>query len=252
MYTRIKTTAEIDAMRTGGKMLATVLVGLKGYMQSGMSTKDLAEFAKKELHALGGKPAFLGYQGFPDVLCVSVNEQVVHGIPRATRLIQTGDIVSMDFGVLYKGLITDAAISVIVGESTDSKLNNLVCQTEISMYAGIDQLKAGVRVGDIGQAVQTVLDNGGYGIVRDLVGHGVGHELHEDPNIPNYGKKGSGPMLEAGMTIAIEPMATIGSGKVELDKDNWTILTQDGSMSAHFEHTVLITQNGYEILTQIT
>ena len=250
MYTQVKTDAEIDAMREGGKMLAIVLERLSKYVQSGMSTQDLADFAKKELHSLGGKPAFLGYQGFPDVLCVSVNEQIVHGIPRKTRLIQAGDIVSMDFGVLHKGLVTDAAISVIVEGSSDTRVHKLLKDTERSMYAGIDQLKHGVRVGDIGSAVQAVLDQGNYGIVKDLVGHGVGHHIHEDPNIPNYGKKGSGPVLSAGMTIAIEPMATLGSGKVVMDPDNWTILSQDGSLAAHFEHTILITQTGYEILTQ--
>ncbi len=252
MYTQVKTDQEIQAMREGGKMLATVLVALSKYVQPAMTTKELANYAKAELKALGGTPAFLGYQGFPDVLCVSVNEQVVHGIPRATRLIQSGDIVSMDFGVLHKGLITDAAVSVIAGVAKDAAAERLVSQTEKAMYAGIQQLKGGVRVGDIGQAVQQVLTEGKYGIVKDLVGHGVGHALHEDPNIPNYGHKGTGPVLKSGMTIAIEPMATLGSGKVSLDNDEWTVLTQDNSLAAHFEHTILITDKGYEILTQLT
>lgn len=233
-------------------MLATVLVALSGYLEPGMTTKDLAEHAKAELKALGGTPAFLGYQGFPDVLCVSVNEQVVHGIPRATRLVQEGDIVSMDFGVLYQGMITDAAISVIAGTAKNPTTELLVTQTERAMHAGIEQLTNGVRVGDIGHAIQQVLEVGNYGIVKDLVGHGVGHALHEEPNIPNYGRRGSGPTLKSGMTIAIEPMTTLGSGKVVVDNDEWTVLTQDGSLSAHFEHTVLITPNGYEILTQLT
>ncbi len=249
MYTKVKTPAEISAMRESGRMLATVLTVLRERIAVGMTTKDLAVIAKDELRALGGQPAFLGYNGFPDVLCVSVNEEVVHGIP-GTRIIQTGDIVSMDFGVTYRGMITDAAISVVVG-AADSTRTKLVQITEASLLAGINQVRAGVHIGDIGHAVETVLKSANYGIVKDLVGHGVGHELHEDPNIPNYGKKGSGAVLEAGMTIAIEPMATLGKEAVYVGNDNWTILTRDDSLAAHFEHTVLITEDGAEILTSL-
>lgn len=250
MYTQVKTASEIVAMRESGRMLATVLDSLKKQVAVGMSTKDLANIASKELELLGGKPAFLGYQGFPDVLCVSVNSEVVHGIPRDDKVLQDGDIVSMDFGVTYKGMITDAAVSVIVGKGSD-KAARLLSVTEASMYAGIEQLKDGVRVGSISQAVQTVLDGSKYGIVRDLVGHGVGHHVHEDPNIPNYGRANTGPTLESGMTIAIEPMATMGSDRVYVADDEWTILTHDGSLAAHFEHTILITNDGYEILTAL-
>jgi methionyl aminopeptidase len=175
---------------------------------------------------------------------------VVHGIPRTDKIINAGDIVSVDFGVLYKGLITDAALSFIVGNA-DKKVQALVSTTEEAMYTGIKKVKDGVKTGDIGYAIQSVLDTKGYGIVQDLVGHGVGHQLHEDPNVPNYGHPGTGDVVSSGMTIAIEPMATLGTYKVFVKEDNWTIVTQDGSWAAHFEHTVLITDKGAEILTKI-
>lgn len=250
MYTQVKTPAEIAAMRESGKMLATVLQLLRTKIAVGMTTKDLADIAKQELKSLGGQPSFLGYQGFPDVLCVSVNEQVVHGIPRADHIISEGDIVSMDFGVTYQGMVTDGAVSVIAGKGSeqDSKLLSI---TEASMYAGIAMLRDGVKTGSIGHAIEEVLNKAKYGIVRDLVGHGVGHELHEDPNIPNYGRANTGDSLKAGMTIAIEPMATLGTEKVYMSDDEWTIVTRDHSRAAHFEHTILITESGSEILTTL-
>jgi methionyl aminopeptidase len=251
MMTQVKTAAEIEAMRVSGRMLATVLDYLKGNVVAGMSTKDLAILASRELEGLGGKPAFLGYQGFPDVICISVNEEVVHGIPSPARILQPGDIVGLDFGVTYQGMITDGAVSVIVGKPREQRHLELVRATETSMYEGIAAVRDRVRTGDIGAAVQAILDKGKFGIVRDLVGHGVGHQLHEDPNIPNYGKAHTGPWLSAGMTIAIEPMATLGSERVYVAPDQWTIITQDKSMAAHFEHTVLITEDSAEILTQV-
>lgn len=250
MMTKVKTAAEIQAMRTSGRMLATVLQYLKGEAAAGMSTKDVAILAKRELESLGGAPAFLGYQGFPDVICISVNEEVVHGIPSPQRIIKTGDILSLDFGVTYNGMITDGALSLIVGTPLQQRHAELVRDTEASMLEGIAVLHDQVRAGDVGAAVQAVLDRGKYGIVRDLVGHGVGHELHEDPNIPNYGRAHTGPWLSAGMTIAIEPMATLGTDKVYVAPDGWTIVTADKSWAAHFEHSVLITEDGAEILTE--
>lgn len=250
MQTRVKTPAEIESMRRAGKMLAQTLQAVKAGARPGMSTKDLANIARDVVKNFGGEPSFLGYHGFPDVICISVNDEVVHGIPREDHVIQDGDIISIDFGVTIDNMVTDAAISFILGEGSE-EAKELVRVTEQSMLAGINVLKNGIRVGDIGSAVQKVLDAKGYGIVRDLVGHGVGHQLHEDPNIPNYGFAGSGPVLKAGMTIAIEPMATLGTHQVMIDKDNWTIRTRDGSLSAHFEHTVLITERGYEILTSL-
>jgi methionyl aminopeptidase len=252
MYTKVKTAAEIEAMREGGKMLAAVLGMLSDRLQPDMTTKDLADIAKAEIKALGGTPTFLGQYGFPDVLCVSVNDAVVHGIPSAKHVIRNGDIVSMDFGVTYRGLITDAAVSRIAGKAQHKKFYELVNATEAALLAGIETVQSGTHVGDIAHAVESSLKyDGSYGIVRDLVGHGVGHELHEEPNIPNYGKAGSGPQLRAGMTIAIEPMVTLGTYQVYVDVDEWTIRTNDGSWAAHFEHTVLVTDTGYEILTAL-
>ena len=250
-YTKVKTASEIDAMRTAGKMLATVLSVLSESIEAGQSTKYLADIAAKEVKALGGKPSFLGQYGFPDVICISVNDEVVHGIPRANHIIHDGDLVSMDFGVTYNGMITDSATSVFVGAPKTKRDAELLQTTEDSLHAGIAALHHGVRVGDIGSAIERVLTGRQLGIVRDLVGHGVGHALHEEPNIPNYGKKCKGDQLSAGMTIAIEPMATLGTHKVTVDPDGWTIRTQDHSLAAHFEHTVLITQDGAEILTQL-
>ncbi len=250
MYTIEKNPIEITAMRESGRILAAVLELLKNSVKPGMSTMELNAIAEKELKALGGKPAFLGYQGFPAVLCVSLNDEVVHGIPSHEKVINEGDIVSLDFGVIVDSMITDAAISVIVGNPRSEEDVRLVKMTEKSLLDGINVIKAGVNVGDISEAIQKRLDSNRFGIVRDLVGHGVGHNLHEDPNIPNYGNRGTGPVLKKNMTIAIEPMATLGGYGVVLGDDGWTILTSDGSRSAHFEHTVLITENGAEILTR--
>jgi len=251
MQTKVKTATEIEAMRESGRMLATILQIVQSQVTAGVSTKQLADIAARELKALGGDPAFLGYQGFPDVICISVNNEVVHGIPRPDKIVQAGDIVSLDFGVTYRGMVTDSALSTIADGSLNQKHADLVKWTEQSMLAGIGAVHDRVRAGDIGNAVETVLNKFKYGIVRDLVGHGVGHYLHEDPNIPNYGRANTGPWLDAGMTIAIEPMATLGTDRVYQAKDGWTILTADDSWAAHFEHTVLITEDGAEILTTV-
>jgi methionyl aminopeptidase len=249
MYTKIKTVEEIQAMRISGKILAEVLDYLSKRIDVNMSTLELNNIAAKELKSLGGEPAFLGYQGFPGILCVSINNEVVHGIPNKNKIINNGDIVSLDFGVIYDGMITDAAISLICGNKVNDQDKMLTNVTKKSLLDGVNQLHDNVRVGDISNAIEKTLVKNKLGVVRDLVGHGVGHELHEDPNIPNYGKKGTGPKLFKNMTIAIEPMATLGTHEVYLAEDGWTILTKDGSRAAHFEHTVLITETGAEILT---
>jgi len=251
MMTRVKTASEIASMRESGRLLATILQILKARLEVGMSTKDLALIAEAELKTHGVTSPFLGYEGFPDVICISVNDEVVHGIPRADKIIADGDIVSLDFGVTVNGMITDGAITVIAGKPRDKRHAKLVQRTEQALTAGIMAVHDNVRVGDIASAVQAELEAAGYGIVEDLVGHGVGHELHEDPNIPNYGRKGTGPWLQKGMTIAIEPMATLGDKRVYMADDGWTVLTHDGSRAAHFEHTILITDDGAEILTQV-
>ena len=250
MQTKPKTPSEIKAIRESGRMLATVLGYLIANVAIGMSTKQIADLARTEISKLGGEPAFLNYQGFPDVLCTSVNNEVVHGIPRTDKIIQNGDLLSLDFGVKYRGMITDAARTVIVGKPKDKSQVDFVENTRRSLLEGLAVVKDGVRVGDIGHAIEKYLNRFGYGIVRDLVGHGVGHYLHEDPNIPNYGRPHTGPWLKKNMTIAIEPMTTMGRDDIMVSKDDWTILTRDNSLAAHFEDTVLITEQGCEILSQ--
>lgn len=251
MVTKVKSASEIKVMRDSGRMLATVLDVLRREVQPGMSTQELADRAALELKALGGQPSFLGYQGFPDVICISLNQEIVHGVPSRERIIKEGDLIGLDFGVTYSGMITDSAISLIVGKPKQKGHVDLVKNTEAALTVGIGIVHDQVRTGDIGHAIEKFLKHHSYGIVRDLVGHGVGHHLHEDPNIPNYGRANTGPWLNAGMTIAIEPMVTLGTDRVVLADDGWTILTADNSWAAHFEHTVLITENGAEILTQL-
>ena len=248
MYNKVKTPKEIEAIRESGKMLSAVLLKIEEVLKPGMTGLEIDELANNMLKEMGGVPAFLGYQGFPNSICISVNDAVVHGIPNNTPF-KSGDIVGFDFGVIYEGMITDAARTFIVGEAS-KEVEKLVASTKRSLDNAINTVKNGCSVGDIANAAQTVLDSGNYGIVRDLVGHGVGHNVHEEPEIPNYGVSGTGPKLKSGMTIAIEPMATLGDYKVVIDPDGWTIRTRDGSLSAHFEDTILVTDDGAEILTR--
>lgn len=246
---RIKTPIEIAAMRTSGQMLATVLARLESELAPGITTKELARVAARELTALGGQPAFLGYEGFPDVICISINEEVQHTIP-GNRELAAGDIVNFDFGVSYDGMITDAGVTCGVGTlRPDAK--RLLVATREALYLGIDKVKAGAKTGDLSAAIEARLRRDRLGIVEELVGHGVGHALHEDPMIPNYGKAGRGAKLVAGMTIAIEPIANLGRRHIVMTSDDWTIVTDDGSWSSQFEHTVLVTEDGSEILTQL-
>lgn len=247
MFTKVKTPTEIEGMRESGRMLSAVLDVLGAHAKIGVSERELADMAARELKSLGGHPTFKGYQGFPDVICISVNDKVVHGIP-SDYVLKDGDIISLDFGVTYRGMVTDSARTFLVG-AVDEKVKQLVAETKKSLDAGIATLHDGVTTGDIGAAVQRVLDVHHYGIVRDLVGHGVGHQLHEEPDIANYGTPGHGPTLRAGMTIAIEPMANLGVANVVMDPDGWTIRTRDGNPSAHFEHSILILDDGAEVLT---
>lgn len=251
MTTKVKTPAEIEAMRRSGQILATVLQYLRPKVKPGVTTGELADFAAAEIKRLGGEPAFLGYEGFPNVICISVNDEIVHGIPSSSRIINDGDIVSLDMGVKYRGMITDSAISVIAGRAKQKRHIELLERTEQSLQEGLNVIHDQVRTGDIGAAIENYLNKFKYGIVRDLVGHGVGHQIHEDPNIPNYGRANSGPWLSAGMTIAVEPMVTLGTDHVTVADDKWTVKTADGSWAAHFEHTILITKDGYEILTKV-
>ncbi len=250
MNPKLKTEQEINAMREGGKMLKAVLLLLEKSVEPGMTTKDLSDIAKKEIKAYKVKPAFLGYHGFPDVICISINDEVVHGIPSPRRLINEGDIVSFDFGILHKNMITDGAITVTVGK-VDKQTKQLVEKTKESLNAGLNQIKDGIYVGSLGAKISSVLENAGLGVVKQFVGHGVGHSLHEPPEIPNYGIVNTGPILRAGMTIAVEPMATMGGDDVYIEKDGWTVKTCDGSLSAHFEDTILVTKSGVEVITAL-
>ena len=249
MFTQVKTESEIQAMRESARILADILDELEQTVDVGMNLLEIDEFARKEAKAKGAETPFLNYgsPAFTGAICLSVNDEVEHGTPRDLEL-QDGDNLSMDFGILYKGMISDSGRTVAIGD-VSPKVRKLMETTERALYAGIDAVKDGVKVGDISAAVEKVLKKGGYGIIRDLVGHGVGHELHEDPNIPNYGKAGKGPMLKAGMTICIEPMASLGDWRIAFDEDQWTIRMLDGSIAAHYEHTLLITDTGAEILT---
>lgn len=244
----IKTADEIKSMREGGKILAHVLNVLGLSIKEGITSIELAEIAKQEVTRLGAQPAFLGYSGFPAVICISINDAVVHGVPNS-YIIKNGDIVSLDFGVKYRGMYTDAARTHLVG-ATEIAKTNFIKTTQVSLEKGIQVVKAGARIGDISSAIQECLEAAGYGVVRDLIGHGVGKMLHEDPNIPNFGISGSGPLLKSGMVLAIEPMSTMGNFSVRTAEDGWSILTSDGSLSAHFEDSVLVTKDGSEILTR--
>ncbi len=253
MITKIKTAAEIEAMRAGGKVLAATLKAVSDQIIPGVSAKEVNARAAKEINRAGMKAAFLGYKGFPANICVSINDEVVHGIPSADKIIKDGDVVSLDLGVVCKGMIVDGATTLIAGDQPpkNDPRQRLLQATEESLRSGLLAIKHGSRVGDISNAIQKTLEKNKLGIVTELVGHGVGHSLHEDPNIPNYGPKGTGMQLAAGMTIAVEPMATLGDGGVYIDSDGWTVKTEDSSLAAQFEHTVLVTDTGYEILTAI-
>jgi len=245
----LKSLQEIAKMEVANRLVAEILEGVKEKIQPGVETRELDELAQEMCRKHRVKPAFKGYRGYPRSICVSVNEEVVHGIP-GPRCLKAGDVVSLDFGVKYEGYYGDAAITVGVGE-VGEKARALIAVTEESLYAGIAQVKAGGRLSDISHAVQTVVEGAGFGVIRDFVGHGIGRSLHEDPQIPNFGPPGRGPALQVGMTIAIEPMTSMGSWRVRVLQDGWTAITEDGSCAAHFEHTVALTENGVLILSRL-
>jgi methionyl aminopeptidase len=244
----LKLPDEIEKARTSNRIVAEVLNRLREKVKPGIRTRELDKLAAEVADKRGAKPAFKGYNGYPYALCVSVNEVVVHGMP-SERILEEGDIVGLDFGVCYQGFFGDAAITLPLGRVTQ-KASRLMQVTEQSLYAGIEQAKAGNRLGDISAAVQDIVEAAGYSVVRDFVGHGIGKSLHEEPQIPNFGKKGRGIELKSGMILAIEPMVNEGNYKVEILPDGWTVVTKDGSLSAHFEHSIAITDNGPEILSK--
>ncbi len=249
MSIKIKTEKEIAIMRQAGRIVAEVLLLLKNSIQPGMKTKDLDEIAAGELKRLGAKASFKGYCGYPASLCVSINEEIVHGIP-GDKIIKNGDIVSMDVGSIYDGFQGDAAITVGVGEISP-KAKELMQVTEGALAAGISVARHGARLGDIGAAVQGYAEPRGFSVVREYTGHGIGRQMHEDPMIPNFGTPGTGIELKKGMTLAIEPMINIGDWHTRPGKDGWVVYTADGSISAHFEHTIVVTDGEPELLTVV-
>ena len=238
---------EVEKIRQSGKILAEVIREIKRLIISGVKTSFLDQVAADLIKSHGARPAFLGYRGYPASICISINEQVVHGIP-GERVIESGDLVSVDIGVEFQGFYTDAAFSVVAGDG-NSLAQKLVEVTEKSLYEGIKRALPGNRICDISHAIQETIESAGFSVVRDFVGHGVGRALHEEPQIPNFGKKNRGVVIEEGMVLAIEPMANEGGYQVEILDDDWTVVTKDGGLSAHFEHTVWVTKKGPVILT---
>lgn len=240
---------EISKLREGNLIVAEILQRLKEKIKPGITTLELDEYAEAMVKKRGGEPAFKGYQGYPFSLCTSVNQEVVHGLPSKRQLVE-GDIISLDFGVYYQGYYGDAAITVPVGR-VSQEAERLIRVTEACLYQGIEQARAGNRLGDISWAVQETVEAAGFSVVRDYVGHGIGKKLHEEPQIPNYGVKGRGVELKPGMVLAIEPMVNAGGYKVRLLSDGWTVVTEDVSLSAHFEHSVVITEDGPFVLSRL-
>ncbi len=244
----VKSREELAIMRSAGIVVADILVLLKGMVKPGMTTGHIDQVCREELKKRGALPAFLNYHGFPGVICVSINSEVVHGIPSDKRVLKEADIVGLDFGCVIDGWFADSAMTVPVGTISEDA-QRLIRVTRECLEKGMAAVKDGARIGDIGSAVQIHAEAHGYTLVREFVGHGIGRSLHEEPPVPNYGKPGTGGRLKSGMTIAIEPMVNMGGPEVATLGDGWTAVTKDGKLSAHFEHTVAVTDTGFEILT---
>ena len=245
----IKTEKEIQIMREGGKILAKILKKLSEAVKPGITTNDLEKLAGELILSYGAESSFLGFDGYPNILCTSLNDEVVHGLP-SDRILKDGDLLKIDMGVLYEGFHTDSATTLIVGGRGDNAKNKLIQTTRESLEIGISKAKVGNTLGDIGAAIQKHVEDNGFNVVRDLVGHGIGRELHESPQVLNYGKAGQGEKLIAGMVIAIEPMVVTGKWAIKNGKDGYAFVTKDGGLAAHFEHTVAITERWPEILTK--
>jgi len=240
---------EVRAIKKSNQIVAKILEELGSMIKPGVRTRDLDEHAEARTREIGAIPAFKGYRDFPSSLCTSINEEIVHGIP-STRALREGDIVSLDFGVLYEGYYGDAAITFPVGEITP-KAKKLIQAAKEAFHKGLDQARAGNRLSDISHAIQTYVEAQGFSVIRSFVGHGIGLSLHEEPQIPNFGLPGRGPKIKPGMVFALEPMIAVGDWNVEILEDNWTAITRDKSLSAHYEHTVAITEEGAEILSEL-
>ncbi len=245
----LKAPWEIEKLREANQIVAQILQELRELVKEGITTKDLDRIAEERIREQGARPAFKGYYGYPAATCISVNEEIVHGIPSEKKVIKEGDLVSIDLGVILDGYYGDAAFSCFVGKAPSKQADSLLRATKQALYAGIGKAKPKKRLGDISSAIQEVADSYGFGVVRKFVGHGVGRSLHEPPEVPNYGVRGTGPVLKKGMVLAIEPMLTVGSYDVEILEDGWTAVTADRSLAAHFEHSVAITDKGPQILS---
>jgi methionyl aminopeptidase len=245
-----KSQSEIDKMRRSGRIVCEILDDLRAMVAPGVTTMDLEKAAERKIWESGAKPAFKGYYDYPCVLCTSVNEEIVHGIPSEKRVLKAGDIVSIDCGVVREGYYGDAAITVAVGDSVSPERQKLLEVTEQSLYKAIEQVKIGNKVSDIGAAVQEYVEANGFSVVREFVGHGIGTKLHEEPQVPNFRSRGADTRLREGMVLAIEPMVNSGRPEAKVLDDKWTAVTADGSSSAHFEHCVAVTRDGPLILTQ--
>ncbi len=236
-------------MRRAARVVAEVLSQLRPRVKPGVSTAELDRFAEKRVRELGAVPAFLGYRGYPATLCVSINEEIVHGIPSPKRLVKAGDIVSLDMGAVADGFYGDAALTVAAGEISP-QARRLMDVTRESLERALSRVRAGARLGDVSHAVEAFAVENGMSVVREFTGHGIGRRLHEEPSIPNFGRPGTGPALKAGMTLAIEPMLCLGRADVVVKNDGWTAVSADGSLAAHYEHTVAVTEDGCEVLTR--
>lgn len=247
---QLKNSLQIEKMKLAGRITGEALLLAGEAIKEGVSTKHLDDIIRTYIERCGARPTFLGYGGFPGSACISINDQVIHGIPSKDVVLKEGDIVKIDVGATYQGFVGDSANTFGVGKiSEDAK--KLIERTKESFYRGAAQVKEGNRIGDVSSAIQTYLEGHGYGVIRKYVGHGVGRELHEDPSVPNYGKPGRGPRIVTGMTLAIEPMVSIGSYEVKELRDGWTVVTADGSLSAHYEHSVALTEEGVVYLTRV-
>ncbi len=246
----IKNSEQLKLMKEAGRITGEALLVAEDAIREGMSTKELDTVIRNYIEKCGAKPSFLGYGGFPGSACISINEEVIHGIPSPKKIIKAGDIVKVDVGALYRGYNGDAARTFAVGAVSD-EAKRLIEATKESFYKGAALALAGNRIGDIGYAVQSCVEGHGFSVVREYIGHGVGAKLHEEPDVPNYGTKGRGPRLYAGMTLAIEPMVNVGVEKVKVLGDGWTVVTADGSLSAHYENTVAVTEDGPVLLTDV-
>lgn len=245
----IKTPAEIESMRKASRVVAEVLKELKPLVKPGVTTAELDKFAERRVRELGAVPAFLGYRGYPATLCVSINEEIVHGIPSPKRTVRAGDIVSLDMGAVIEGFYGDAAVTVAAG-AISPQARRLMEVTSRSLDEALAAVRAGVRLGDVCHAVEKYAVANGMSVVREFTGHGIGRHLHEEPSIPNFGRPGSGPVLKAGMTLAIEPMLCLGGADVVVKNDGWTAVSADGSLAAHYEHTIAVTEDGCDVLSR--